>query len=68
MFSFDAKKLPNFIAYVKNQKSHHTQNTAIPVLERIARGEPRLLRESGTLYLVEDQLWREELLSLAEDF
>ncbi len=68
VFSFDAKKLPNFIAYVKNQKRHHTQNTTIPVLERIARGEPRLLRESGPLYLAEDPLWREELLSLEEDF
>lgn len=34
-FSFDKKRLPNYVAYVNNQKEHHAQKTTIPVLERI---------------------------------
>jgi len=65
VFSFDAKKLHNFIAYVKNQKQHHTKGTAIPVLERMSKGEPRLFRETGPTYYLEEELWREEMLSLS---
>ena len=34
VFSFDAKRLPNFIAYVERQQQHHAEHTAIRVLER----------------------------------
>jgi REP element-mobilizing transposase RayT len=34
VFSFDRKRLPNFVAYVERQKEHHSQGTIIPVLER----------------------------------
>jgi len=33
-FSFDAKRLPRFVTYVKNQKVHHAQSGLIPALER----------------------------------
>jgi len=62
VFSFDAKKLHNFIAYVKNQQRHHTQGTEIPVIERITQGEPRMFRESAPAYFVEDAAWRQELM------
>jgi putative transposase len=34
VFSFDGKRLPNYIAYVECQKEHHAQGTIIPILER----------------------------------
>jgi putative transposase len=34
VFSFDRKRLPNFIGYVESQKEHHARGTLIPVLER----------------------------------
>ena len=33
-FSFDAKRLPHLVAYVENQKEHHTGSGLIPALER----------------------------------
>src|SRR5262245_49816187 len=33
-FSFDGKRLPNFIAYVERQQQHHADHTTIRVLER----------------------------------
>ena len=32
--SLDAKRLPNHISYVQNQKDHHARATVIPALER----------------------------------
>ena len=60
-FSFDAKRLPNYIAYVERQKEHHACGTIIPVLERTANGFPKLVRDHATTYLVEDVDWRSEL-------
>ncbi len=62
VFSFDAKRLPNFIAYVQRQKEHHTQQTAIPVLERLQGDTQYLLREPNPIYALDDSLWREELI------
>ena len=62
-FSFDAKRLPNYIAYVNQQKEHHAQNTLIPILERISDGAPGLLRESGELYAVSDSEWWNSMLA-----
>jgi putative transposase len=64
VFSFDGKRLPNYIAYVQRQKEHHAQNTTIPVLERTADGEPQLLHESGELYAVQEEAWREMMLQM----
>jgi REP element-mobilizing transposase RayT len=65
-FSFDAKRLPNYISYVKKQKEHHAKGTLIPVLER-ASGEnigPRLLRETRTTYATDEERWWHEMLRL----
>lgn len=61
VFSFDAKRLPNFIAYVERQKEHHSQRTSIPVLERSDDMQIRLVRERDVPYLFEDAAWRREL-------
>jgi REP element-mobilizing transposase RayT len=34
-FTFDRKRLPNFVSYVQRQKEHHAQQTTIPILERM---------------------------------
>ena len=34
VLSFDAKQLPRIVAYVRNQRMHHEQDTMIPALER----------------------------------
>jgi len=60
-FSFDAERLPNYIAYVERQKEHHAQGNVIPVLERTANGFPKLVREHTANYEVEDADWRREL-------
>ncbi len=60
-FSFDAKRLPNYVAYVNNQKDHHAQNTLIPVLERTADDFPTLVRQASDVYAIESAIWRREL-------
>lgn len=52
-FSFDAKRLPNYVAYVNRQKEHHAQGTIIPVLERTDPDFPRLMHEEVVTYAVE---------------
>ena len=65
-FSFDAKRLPNFVAYVEHQKEHHAQKTLIPLLERMTSENvgPRLMREDTPLYIAETDEWREELIQM----
>ena len=65
-FSFDAKRLPNYIAYVERQKEHHAAGTTIPVLERMTSENvgPRLVREDTPLYVMEMDVWRAELMKL----
>jgi len=65
-FSFDAKRLPNYIAYVERQKEHHADNTTIPILERMTSQDagPRLVREAAPFYVAEENNWREELMAL----
>ena len=60
-FSFDGKRLPNFVAYVERQKEHHAQNKTIPVLERTADGGVKLAREGAPSYEVGGQAWWDEL-------
>jgi putative transposase len=64
VFSFDAKRLPNFIAYVERQQQHHAEHTAIRVLERTEDQEGHLIRESSWPYALDDPLWRQELEAL----
>lgn len=61
VFSFDGKRLPNYIAYVEKQKEHHAQGTTIPVLERIDASAVKLAHEMTSIYAAEDELWRREL-------
>lgn len=65
-FSFDRKRLPNFVAYVERQKEHHANRTTIPVLERMIAPDTRPLKEDSSLYLVEDMNWRCELEALSD--
>jgi putative transposase len=64
VFSFDAKRLPNFIAYVERQQQHHAEHTAIRILERTEDQEGGLLRESALPYVLDDAIWRHELEGL----
>ena len=67
-FSFDGKRLTNVIAYVENQKHHHAQRNTIPLLER-TEGEDaaRRFKENSAGYLVEDIVWRQEMLLLSAE-
>jgi hypothetical protein len=58
--------LPNYIAYVENQKEHHASRSVIPVLERTAGEGPRMIREEGSGYAADEQGWRREMESLWE--
>lgn len=60
-FSFDGKRLPNFITYVERQKEHHAQNKILPVLERVTDGGVRLVREMAPVYQVGAPTWWDEL-------
>jgi hypothetical protein len=67
-FSFDAKRPPNYIAYVEHQKEHHAEGTIIPILERMTSGNnvgPHLVREDASFYMTEADSWREELVELS---
>ncbi len=61
VFSFDAKRLPNYIAYVERQKEHHAQGTTIPILERTTNGGVKLIREESRGYITDEANWRREL-------
>jgi putative transposase len=63
-FSFDTKRLPNYVAYVNRQKEHHRQDTLIPVLERTTDDFPKIISEGTISYTVEDVVWRRELETL----
>jgi putative transposase len=66
-FSFDGKRLPNVVAYVENQKQHHSQNQLIPVLERTNDGGVVLLRDAAPAYLHDHQSWWDGLLTYPSD-
>jgi hypothetical protein len=57
----DAKRLPDYVAYVNNQKEHHAQNTLIPVLEQTTDDFPELIAEAAGVYAIESAIWRREL-------
>ena len=64
-FSFDGKRLPNYIAYVERQKEHHAQGTTIPILERARGRGPQIIREPAIAYAAEDVAWRSELEAMS---
>jgi len=66
-FSFDRKRLPHFIAYVKNQKRHHAEKNTIHVLERTVEKVASEIREPLSTYDLDDTGWRRELDALDEE-
>jgi putative transposase len=64
VFSFDGKRLTNYIAYVERQKEHHAQGNTIPILERTGDGGPQVLRETMIDYGVDQDDWRREMAAL----
>jgi putative transposase len=64
VFSFDGKRLPNYIDYVECQKEHHAQNTTIPMLERTDDAGVKVIHEMRTAYALEELEWRRDLESL----
>ena len=64
-FTFDAKRLPNFVAYVERQKEHHAQGSVFPVLERSDDFTVQVLREDLAIYAVKDVAWRAEMEALS---
>jgi hypothetical protein len=66
-FSFDRKRLPNYVSYVENQKIHHADRTTIPILERVEGGGVQMVRESAAFYVVDQIEWARELRELDGD-
>ncbi len=64
VFSFDGKRLPNYVNYVERQKEHHAQSTAIPILERLSDSGILMARESPAAYASDQLGWRSELEEL----
>lgn len=60
VFSFDRKRLPNFVAYVQRQKEHHEQQTLIPILEQNLADYN--VREATFVYGSEGTDWWREML------
>lgn len=64
VFSFDGKRLPNYVAYVEHQKEHHANRTTIPILERADGGPIQSVHEPTDGYGADDAQWRLELAAL----
>ena len=64
VFSFDGKRLPNYVAYVENQKAHHADGQLLRILERTKELAMPFVQESQAPYIeAADPWWREmELL------
>ena len=67
VFSFDAKRLPNFVAYVEQQKEHHAQNALIPILERVEDATPYAFHEDTVVYAVQNEDWRRAMEALGDE-
>jgi len=64
VFSFDGKRLPNYIAYVENQKKHHAENNLLRILERSDNGMVQMVREPQAQYLIKPKDWWGEMQAL----
>ncbi|MEA3349444.1 MAG: IS200/IS605 family transposase [Chloroflexota bacterium] len=62
VFSFDRKRLPNYVAYIERQKEHHAKNTVIPILERVEGQGVKMIRQKGEHYMVDNESWRQEMM------
>ncbi len=63
VFSFDEKRLPNFVGYVERQKHHHAEGRLYGVLERTDEAAPVQVRENSAQYSVEDVGWHREMMA-----
>ena len=63
-FSFDRKRLPNYIAYVRGQKEHHRTNQLIPILEATEVMTRPGVAEASEEYGLDQTSWRTEMGSL----
>ena len=64
-FTFDAKRLPYLIAYVKRQKEHHAQQRTIPLLERLAGDtDGYLIGEPDVGYVADYDNWVDAMIAL----
>ncbi len=65
-FSFDRKRLPYVVRYVKEQKERHSDGSLIPILERIS--QPNALQtgvhEEPAIYAVDAAKWEEEMRAM----
>lgn len=50
VFSFDSKRLSNYISYVTRQKEHHAQGAILPFLERTGDGAVNLSMKQHSVY------------------
>ncbi len=50
-FTLDKKRLPYHIAYIEQQKSHHSNRTTIPILERLDVPSNNKIKEERTIYI-----------------
>jgi putative transposase len=64
VFTFDYKRLPNFVGYVQSQKQHHAEMNLIAILERMDDNPVRMIREPMSAYGLEDSEWRREMAAL----
>jgi REP element-mobilizing transposase RayT len=62
VFSFDRKRLPNYVRYVERQKEHHANRTTIPILERINGQGVKLIRQISDDYVTDAECWRQEMM------
>jgi hypothetical protein len=67
VFSFDYKRLPNLVSYVERQKEPHAHDKIIPVLERTDDQGVRILHEVESSYVINDDVWWQEMMSLKLD-
>ena len=65
-FSFDHKRLRNFVSYVERQKQHHADHTTFRVLEQTEAVETNHVRELAATYVTEDMTWRQEMAALSK--
>jgi putative transposase len=57
VFSLHRNVLPNFIAYVENQKQHHADGKLLNILERTDDHGVQILREPAGSYAIEYANW-----------
>ena len=54
MFTFDEKRLPNYVNYVERQKEHHAENRLIPILKHTDATSFHSIQEPALAYSEDD--------------